>query len=519
MSNKNKTPLYIFLILIVLLALIGGIGSFIIKNKIKKAINTDLPDHIELTYDNLKIGLIKNSLKISNANLKLKNKGNHKEHSSISVKELQIENLNYWNLLFQKEIKIREINIIEPEVIYHKDRVEQTEQDQQSIQLERNIYLNNINLSKGRFTVIDKEKDSIFLYSKNVTMKIENLQISNSTLSQKIPFNYSDLLVEGDSIFVKAGIYENVAMKKFRIDDKNSVFNDVHFYTKYSIQELNQIIPHERDHYELQIESVKIKEYDYDFSNDSLFVASKKLQIVNPDFLVYRDKTIKKDTTFKPLYNRSLRKLPFALSVDSLIVENADIKYTERHQKENFGGEITFKNLNADIGNIGNTYSKPIQAHIDAYFMDTTAFSAIWELDVQNPQDNFLFRAEVHRLDASNMNRFVTPNLNAKLEGEAIQTFFTIDGNNESSKTDVKIKYQDFKVSLLTKDEKKKKILSSLVNVVIPKDSKEKGTEFNDGTGTVDRHKTQSVFNQLWISLESSLKDAMLPEVVKKISE
>src|SRR5690606_27625175 len=263
----------------------------------------------------------------------------------------------------------------------------------------------------------------------------------------------------------------------------SALINDIHFYTKYSVKTLNNIIPYERDHYDLSMSSLEIQDLKLITEQDSLTSAgAKKVILGETDFQVYRDKTVKKDTTFKPLYNRSLRQLPFNLSVDSLIISGADIVYTERHLPENNGGIISSKNLEAKIANVGNTYEENIDARIRALFMDETPFTAQWRLNVHSPEDHFLFQAEVQRFNASNMDRFIGPNLDANLVGTAEHTYFTIDGNNENSRTNVKIKYTDLKLNLLKKDSKKKKeILSAIVNLAIPKNSANQGAEFNDG--------------------------------------
>lgn len=523
MKKWLRILLYILLSLFVLAVIVAISADFYVESKIKTMLQKDLPKHLRFTYDDLRIKSLHGSLIFEKPHLTISNKEDHTEHTFILSEGLHITNFSYWNYIFKDEIHLDEIRLEKPSLVFYKDRVIKAK-DSTSTRTEsfkQKVLLDRLNLSDGTFTIIDKEKDSVFLYLQNISVQLNKISTSGEQVKHMLPFDFSDLQMAGDSLFIKAGTYENLASGAFEITKNSALINDIHFYTKYSVKTLNNIIPYERDHYDLSMSSLEIQDLKLITEQDSLTSAgAKKVILGETDFQVYRDKTVKKDTTFKPLYNRSLRQLPFNLSVDSLIISGADIVYTERHLPENNGGIISFKNLEAKIANVGNTYEENIDARIRALFMDETPFTAQWRLNVHSPEDHFLFQAEVQRFNASNMDRFIGPNLDANLVGTAEHTYFTIDGNNENSRTNVKIKYTDLKLNLLKKDSKKKKeILSAIVNLAIPKNSANQGAEFNDGAGTAERHKTQSVFNQLWISLESALKDAMLPGIVKKLAD
>ena len=149
-----------------------------------------------------------------------------------------------------------------------------------------------------------------------------------------------------------------------------------------------------------------------------------------------------------------LRTLPFNLTMDSVKINNAAIVYTEKVKEENQGGKINFKNLNAKISNVSNTYKSPKKTniHVNAIFMERTPFTTHWSFDVNNTNDTFLFKADVGNLPAQDINSFTIPNLKVKLEGEANKTYFTIDGNNTTSQVDLKINYDQFKISVLNKN-------------------------------------------------------------------
>lgn len=362
--------------------------------------------------------------------------------------------------------------------------------------------------------LLEENKEELQLESKDLSLKIEAIDVNEKTLQNKIPFSYSHIFLDGNALFVHAGPYENLTVENLTLTDNRLEISDLLFKTKYSRAELSRIIPVERDHYTIAVPSIAIEAFDFGFKEDETFFTTiKKVVLKTPDVDIYRDKLVRDDNSFKPLYSRSLRQLSFDLDVDSVRIYNAYVKYTERTHAENNGGVVSFKNLNAKISTIGNTYKAPEKTNIlvDALFMDHAPLKADWSFDVQNPYDAFVFKGELSRFDVKQMNRFTEANIRTRVDGYISKTYFTIDGNNERSRTDMKINYRNLKVDILKKDSKEtRKFLSGAANLFLKAKDIGKKDGFRDGTGEADRHKTQSVFNQLWISVQSALRKTII---------
>ena len=67
------------------------------------------------------------------------------------------------------------------------------------------------------------------------------------------------------------------------------------------------------------------------------------------------------------------------------------------------------------------------------------------------------------------------------------------------------------------KTKKKNKFLSTIANIFVSKDSKDVSNDFRKGSKSdVERDKTKSVFNYLWITIKEGLRDAMTGDGKKK---
>lgn len=514
--NKHFRKIIYIVLAIGALFIIATISvNIFLKNKLETFINERLPENMVRSYDDISVESFGGSISITNASLIIKNNEDGIKHTFINVEKLKISDISYWDYLFKDEIHIETILLENPNMTYYKDRVipKQDTVRKGVFKIYKPILVDKIRINNSKFAIYENEEDSTTLYTKKLSVEVNGIKVDDKTIKRKIPLDFKDYKAKSDSVFVKVGPYENLTVKDFSIKDRKAVFEDIQLKTKYSKRELSKVIKKERDHYDLSLKSLSVEGIDFGFNNYGFFAKSKAVSLATPSLEIYRDKLVADDLKIKPLYSQMLRELPFELTVDSLKMHDASIRYEERVKAENMGGFIDFKNLDATISNVSNTYKSPEKTHlkITADFMDKTPISVDWSFDVQNDNDQFLFQAKIGSLHANKLNSLTEPNSKIKLEGNTNRTYFTIDGNNDTSTTDLKIDYSDFKVTVLQKDGKKKnKVLSTIANIFISKDSEKKGDNYKEGSAEATRDKTKSIFNFFWISVKKSLIDAML---------
>jgi len=509
--NKAAKRILITLIAIVAIVFIGNVYiNNLLKNKFETFIRERLPENMVRTFDDIDVETFSGSLSITNASLIIKNKEDSVEHTFVNVEKLKISDISYWNYLFNDEIHVESILLENPTIAYYQDRRIATKDTVRKAiaTIYKPIVIDHIKIKNTKLVIFEKGKDSTKIYTDGLSLEVNGITISNETVLRKIPFDYKAFNAKSDTVFVKVSPYENLTVEGFSVEKNNAIFKNLKLKTKYSKKELSKIITKERDYYNLSLQSLTIDDFDFGFNNNKFFTKTKLVSLDTPSIEIYRDKLVADDPKIKPLYSKMLRDLPFAITVDSLKIIDAKIKYEERQKVENMGGSINFENLNAAIANVSNTYKSPTRTSIKlkAKFMDDTPLTANWSFDVQNLHDQFLFKAELGSLQANKLNSFTEPNLMVSLNGRTNKTFFTIDGNSDTSKTDMKISYTDFTVMVLREDGKRKnRFLSTIANIFIPKNSTKKGDNYRDGSAEATRDKTKSIFNFFWVSIKASL--------------
>jgi len=510
MKKHKRTLLTVIGIIIILVIILSLFANSLVKTKIEALIEDNLPEYIESSYKGISVNVLGGSVSLKDLNLLIKVKDSSLIQTKAIMKSFTIAGVSYWDYIFNDEIHVGSIKFDGLQLEYYKDHKNQPKdstEDKKPIKLPKPIKIDHINFDNTSISVFDESKDSTFLYSKNVTVVIEDILLNESTILQKIPIHYGDVSIQTDSIFFKAGIYENLFVDHLEIENNNITLKDIHFKTKYSKTELSKIITKERDHLNIKVEEFEINNFDFGFENDSLFVKSNLISITKPNASFYRDKLVADDHKLKKLYSRSIRELPIKLTIDSISIANGKVEYSEKVHLENPAGVLTISKLNGGISNLSNTYSSPEKTtlKVNAIFMKNSPMDATWSFDINKTNDTFTFIGHLGKLEASDMNVFITPLINTELEGEIIETKFEITGDYNQSVINMSQDYDDIKVDILNKKKHKRIVLSEIANVFINQDSEVDGQIFHNVTANASRDKTKSFFNYLARNLKSSL--------------
>mgnify|MGYP003665971558 CR=1 FL=1 len=511
---KNKI-IWVISVLAVLFAAIL-ILNFSLKNKLKKMFD-DLPKTVKIAYKDISVNVLSGHVGLTEPVVSVYGKTTNRINAKVALKSLDLNGFGYFDYFFNDKIGLDAIMINQPKITYfHNDAVKSNSYlDAFGSGLKQAVEIESIQIKDGNIEIYKVSKDSLMLKSEAIDFNISMLEIDQAKNSN--PIVYKDFSLICDNLFYMMNDYENLFLEHADFNSKDSKVSGLSIKTKYSTDELSQRISKERDYFNLKIDSVVIKDQDFGFKQDSLFYfKSQRIDFYQPDFKIYRDKLVEDDLSIKPLYSKSLRNLGFSIDLSNVFLKNASIVYTEKVKNDTEGGQLLFSKLNAEIKNLSNHYKNGenlVSIGVDAIFMENTPINVQWDFDVSHLDDAFVFKADMDALKADAMNQFMEPNLNVRLEGEIDKTYFTISGGNHIANIDLKLKYDDFDVIILKQDGKEKnKLLSSLVNLFVSKDSKKKSDSDRFRYGTkegVERDQTKSVFNYLWLNIKAGLLNAM----------
>ncbi len=512
-------PLKIVLIVVISLVMLVITGLFlsnvVLKSKIESYLQNSLPETLKIQYSDIEVSTWNGRAVIFSSKITRTGATTNLNNAQLEMDSLIVDGFGYWDFFLNEKITVESIQLRHPKLIYyHNPLIDKKDyQDSKLEQLKHNVVVKRVNVQSGEFTILDFETDSLLLKAENFTMNVMGLRLDENTLKDKIPFEFKEYNVHFKNLFFQLNDYENIEIKSSKLTTKELNFSNLKLYTKYSKQKLTRMIPVERDHFDIDIKSIVLIDQEFGYKQDSLFYfSSPKVEFNNPTMSIYRNKLVADDNTIKSLYSKMLRNLNFDLTLSNVAIRNAAINYTEKVKADAAAGEIDFSKLNANISNLSNTYKSPEKTtiNINAKFMKETPIEIEWYFDVNDVNDHFIFKADIGKLNANKMNNFTEPNLNVRLEGEIYKTYFTVDGYDSTSTVDLKLNYEDFKVVVMQKNEQKKnKFMSAVVNIFIDKNSDEQKNRFRNGSAKVERNRTKSVFNFLWLNAKQGLTNAM----------
>ena len=362
-------------------------------------------------------------------------------------------------------------------------------------------------IEHGRIKI--KESDTLRkgLFVSLETMDIYDLHVTQNSVKNKIPFNYSSISLISDSLSYMLNHEHQLKIKHLSLEHGNLNIKEVKVVPLYSKAEFDSRQKVEKDMFELSIPKVSMKGFKWGFNGEKLQLQSALTSVESAVFKVYRNKLLPDDNSIKPLYSQKLRELGTKIKFDTINITNASIFYEEKSVQGKPAGKLKFTDLDATAKNISNWNLEaedfPITSvKANAKFMGESQLNFNMEFDIRDVEDKFNFSGNLEGVSADGMNSFLKPALNIEVQGRISSMLFNFYGNDYNALGDTRLQYHDFKVEVLRKDGvRKNKFLSSVANLILKNDTSNKKIDQKNIATTRDR--TKSFWNFLWLCVRN----------------
>jgi hypothetical protein len=513
-----KKTIYGTVIGVILVVVIGYfVANAVIKGKVESFLKSGLSENVDMVYDDLFMNTFTGNISVEGIQLSLKNKSNAVIHTTMKVNELSLLGFSYWDYFIDDQIKLEEIDIDQNQIIYHKDKyVPTTKNDSVKrtplASINKSVHVKSLQVGRTSFKIFQQGTDSLFFSVSSGVLAMKDIKTDADRIQKKIPISYSDVTLLTDSIYLKPNRFETFRAASIELQDDDIQITDFQIVPEFDKSTLSRKLNKERDHITLNVPQIEIKDYQVGFNASRLSTTAAAMVMQQPEAVIYRDKLVADDNSFKPLYSKMLRDLTFDLMIDSVMINQSSITYQEKVKADKPAGEIMFTDLDFDIATIGNTQEKGIKTTItaDGVFQESSNLHVDWSFDVHDSSDTFRFSGSVAGMPAPQINSFTQPNLGIGFEGEIDKVFFDITGDNLNSNTKMRMRYDEFKIDVMKKNSNGiNNLLTGIANIFVSKDSDDQEGDFREGKGDADRDTTKSIFNFIWKSLLSGLIKTM----------
>lgn len=507
----------ISLLTIVILANFGL--NYWIKKQLPIIIHEKNKTAYNINYEKIEVSLFSRNIYAETLLVSPKNVPKDSKNGLFSkIESITIKHFNIWDLAFRDIIQAKSIIINKPRIILYK-KGEKLINNSRSIEKEivdpfrKIIAVSNIYLNDGTIDVVSLDTEKPIFSIKKILLKLEGLLITDTTLKEKIPIRYEKFALICDSLFYRPNAFYFINIGKISTEKNFLKINNFSNLPQFDRYEFVKRLDKEKDIYSLKFDSAQVAKMDWGFKNNQFYFKANSLVIHHFDANIYRGKMVKDDPSKKYLYNHLLRNLKFPLQIDTLQVLKSKLVYEEELDVSKGPGALTFDKFNLQATNLRSGFAlkkiNDVKIKVKCLFMKSSPLNVDWSFNVLDKSDGFHIQGVISNFNVQRMTRFTKPYINTTFTGTFNKYRFNFYGNDNGSKGNASLDYDDLKVKMYKKKkpEKEAKLKTAVVNLLVKNDSKDKA---KTAEIEVERLQDRSFYNLLWRSIAESLKKILI---------
>ena len=514
-NKKNRSRLFKAAIILLAVVVLIVVGVNLLSGALEKRIREAKLGPYKASYGQINIRLLAGNLMLKNVELNDTTGAVH-----ILAPEISFKGFHFFPFIFQKKIVLNSISLTNPTIVFHliKSKTDSTEEKQDKSQISRSINIHQIKIDNAKLLVdslTPSGHDSTF----NTQFGVQVWDVSTDQLSKS--YSYQNISFDRLKIYLKNGEYNlpdrlnsiRYSYFEYDSDHKGLSIDTISLHSLYQKYEIGKITGKETAWFNMIFTGFNMKNIRLATLLNDTALISDEIRIKNFTADVFKDKRlpfIKNKEVKLPM--DMLNSLPFAFHTDSVILENADIEYSQRVDDSNKAGAVSFNKLSAKIENLSNIDSLIRGAttlKASAKVMNKATLSAVFVMPNKKYPGKTHATGQMGPMEIASFNPMLRPSaaVIAK-KGKIVNLSFDFNYDNDRSDGVLNFEYTELKIEFFDpSDFSTKKVKSFLVNKMVLHDENLKGDKnYREGKIAFERDKKRAVFNFWWKSILSGLK-------------
>ncbi len=261
--------------------------------------------------------------------------------------------------------------------------------------------------------------------------------------------------------------------------------------------------PYQTDYIQLKTGRINIHRPDlHSYFNDTL-IHIGTLAIFEPAINVYRDKRPpSQPNVIRPLPVDMIKRLPFKLAIDSVLVHNGEVKYEEHSEKTNKSGVISISRLQALLANVRsrNVHDKDsLKLQADAYLLDSIHVNLRLHESYTDSLAAFLMTTRVGPANLMILNKVVEPLASVRIRSGQLDTLtLRAIGREYLSYGEMHMMYRKLNVEILQGgDVRRKSFVTKMITFVANTFVIKSRNNHKTGIIYFERLRDRSIFNYM----------------------
>lgn len=539
-------------IVIMLLILFGGAIWYFSKHwkplldqKFKELVIASSDSLYTVHYDDLDINLALGNVTVSNLvlradsnvyrSLEKLNKAPDNRFQ-VEISRLRFKNFSIKDMLINKELSLKNVVIDTPNIHlineYHAYNDTASNQESKTLYDKikntlKKIQIAGVDLNGVNFKYSQLQKNIYQDFEiKKVNIKIEDVLVDSTSISDATRFYHTKMVnieVPGFTYKTPDGYYK-VDFDKLKINTKerNILLTKVAYQPLLNKSAFYKAKGEGGSYVVMKFDTVRFESFDFNNLVRNKKVSAHKAQLKNGELDIYSDKHYQSTPINKigRSPHQALLRMKTQLAIDTVLVQDVDISYSELSGKYNQVGKITFDKTYATISNMTNVATKLAKnkwMHVDAMtrVMNTGRLHVLFGFDMTSKSGFHTYKGTVGAMQAPAFNKILRPLLNVEIaSGNIKKIAFDMEATDHRNWGKFNFDYDDLKITILEKQDdgthKSKGFISLLVNELLVNGSNPNlSGEYITGNVNWRRHSDHTFFKTLWQSLLDGIKQCV----------
>ena len=534
---------------LILIAFISGLAIYlnyywkpIITQRIKETVYQSSDGLYRIDFDNVRMNFVTGRMHILNIRFtpdtlvynEMKRDSIAPRHLyTVALAELILKRINPWKVYFDKDLEIGSIEIDHPSLELNftdlKNNNGTLKENKRTAYQRLAPYLKSIKIGDVIFKNADFKYIDHSLNGKNVTaLKGLYIKISDLLIDSVSQFDSSRLYYTRD-IYAELMGYNTITLdknysiqiKEFRASTAGAYvrMNGLRVTPNFGEMEFSRRFKFQKARYTLNIEDVQLNKVDYELLNRERRISASSLILTKANLSIFLNRQIPDSIRNKGMNfpQIALQRFKLNTTVDSVLLHNSRVDYSEYNPGSLRKGIVTFSQINGTIANLTNDSislikNKYSDVKLTSLLMDRGRLDVNMKFNLNDPGGAFEFGGRLGNIDAEMLNSAIRPLSLIEIKSGFIDNMiFKGTGSLNGVRGKLTCYYKDLKIALLEINSKtirlkRKGIASIFANILIIKDDNPSpGAAVRTSNFLFKRPAHSSFFNMIWKGFAEAL--------------
>ncbi|GAA4330851.1 hypothetical protein GCM10023149_36320 [Mucilaginibacter gynuensis] len=522
---------------------INSYFSPLLEDKIKSSIHEASDGLYKADFAHAELHLFQRRITIDSATLKVDSAVYNKKKKQgiapnnlydLKVQRLILSGIRPFKFYFTKKLVVGKVVMDQPELdmSYQLNHTKDTTNDKRTVwqkisKTMKSIRVGEILFNEVKFRHTDYSgKRALRTELREMNLHAVDLFIDSTTQNDTSRFFYCrDINTEINHYSGKTpdGLYA-YKIKNLKLSTQTSQLNIVGL----TFKPLNSVLFFTKTHsdkFTLTLDTLQLNRFDFLNYHKYRSVSASSIIFTNGTLSVFGapnkvpNLTADKVSSFPHV---ALRKLNFGLKVDTILLKNMHVTYSEFNKKSKKAGTLSFSNTNGHIYNITNKEealknNAITNIKLTTYFMDRGRLDVAIKLNLLDKDAAFSYSGTLGPMKLSALNKAIVPLSLVKATSGNLDRFtFDMNVNRHVAKGKVTLLYNDLKINVMKLDEddgklKKKGLMSLIANMLVLKRNNpdDPGKAPRSANVTYVRPVSYPFFKIMWKALFVGVKECV----------